>query len=479
MKKTALYVRQSLEKDKQKMSIDMQKSVCIEWADKNGYQISKVYQDYNVSGLKTKIEDRNGLSELLRDIEGGFVENVIVYKRDRLARDVQQYLEIYERFKDEKVHIHFTADNEPPLFQGPVGELLELVISGVAQYEGENINKKLIDSRIAKVKMSVDNKKIYWGGGTLPFGFVSKDGVLQHINDEAVEKIRCVFETFSRGVLADEGNISIPIPSLTEAAKHLRFKDASQVESIVKNRIHTGYVVQRIGKFTAEHFFKDFRVVDEETFQRAQEIYNSFKRGKVSRKSPPIITCEFICEECHSPMAFKKDNQMYRCENKPRAHKTHQNDLENAVRNQVLSYLVKLLKVNKRYVHKELAKLLSNEMDSKIDTYKKEREEKVSELKRYVEWDIKRKKPFRKVDLNKTYRIVSMCEKRFNVLLKEKKKIKKWIDKHSIDLTSVESLPMKVQEKAFDHIATVTFSPKSGIKCIFINHNYSDGEEIG
>jgi len=82
--KTRIYTRFSpRRKAEDCLSCETQEQLCREYAEKKGYQVIEVYSDENMSG---KDLDRPGLQDVLADLKRG--EILLVYKRDRLARDL-------------------------------------------------------------------------------------------------------------------------------------------------------------------------------------------------------------------------------------------------------------------------------------------------------------------------------------------------------------------------------------------------------
>lgn len=83
--RTGCYVRKSQEdKGRQVQSIESQIDVLTEIENREGFKISKSYQD-NASAYKPN--NRLGFNELLQDINTGKIEGVICWKADRLARN--------------------------------------------------------------------------------------------------------------------------------------------------------------------------------------------------------------------------------------------------------------------------------------------------------------------------------------------------------------------------------------------------------
>ena len=89
MKTEAIYARQSVEK-KDSLSIEGQIKQCEVMLKSNS---PLVYKDEGFSGKNT---DRPALKRLIQDIELGKIEKVIVYKLDRISRNITDFYRLYE-----------------------------------------------------------------------------------------------------------------------------------------------------------------------------------------------------------------------------------------------------------------------------------------------------------------------------------------------------------------------------------------------
>lgn len=121
--------------------------------------------DHDVSATKLKMKDRPKLMELLRLIKEGKVKNVIAYKRDRLARNFYEFVDITRTFIKNNVEIVYTASNEPP-FRNKLA--LEAFYGMFGQMEGENIRTRTSDARkqypssIFGYKRMKEDKQVYY-----------------------------------------------------------------------------------------------------------------------------------------------------------------------------------------------------------------------------------------------------------------------------------------------------------------------------
>lgn len=61
--------------------------------------IHEEYTDEYVSSRKVTLLDRPNMARLIQDIKERTIERILVYKRDRLARNLNEHLELYKLFK--------------------------------------------------------------------------------------------------------------------------------------------------------------------------------------------------------------------------------------------------------------------------------------------------------------------------------------------------------------------------------------------
>lgn len=88
-----------------------------------------------ISGAK---DDRPGLNALLDYVREGDV--VVVWKLDRLGRDMLHILQVVEQLKNKGVHLKSITDNVDTTT--PVGELMLGLMSSFAQYERSLIRER-------------------------------------------------------------------------------------------------------------------------------------------------------------------------------------------------------------------------------------------------------------------------------------------------------------------------------------------------
>ena len=97
----AIYVRKSVISTDPSMSIETQISKCKDYLKGNDYSgKQEVFVDDGYSGKNTL---RPKFQELMDKVEMGLVEVIIVYRLDRISRNVVDFYAMYGEFKKHKI----------------------------------------------------------------------------------------------------------------------------------------------------------------------------------------------------------------------------------------------------------------------------------------------------------------------------------------------------------------------------------------
>ena len=107
MIKAVIYSRVSSESERQ--DTERQTKELIEYADRKGYEIIKVYEE-KVSGFK-KNERRPVFLQLLSDVQATQVDKILVWELSRIGRSVLQSLQNIQTLHDLKVGIYIKNFN--------------------------------------------------------------------------------------------------------------------------------------------------------------------------------------------------------------------------------------------------------------------------------------------------------------------------------------------------------------------------------
>ncbi len=166
--KTAVYVRVSTEEQvKEGYSISAQKERLDAYIKSQGWELVSYYVDEGVSAKDT---NRPELQRMLKNIEEGFIDVVLVYRLDRLTRSVLDLYQLLESF--EKNGCHFKSATEVYDTTTAIGRLFITLVAALAQWERENLGERVRMGMTQKVREGE------WHGSTPPYGYQLDNGSL-------------------------------------------------------------------------------------------------------------------------------------------------------------------------------------------------------------------------------------------------------------------------------------------------------------
>lgn len=169
-------------------SIEEQELRCKASIAAHGWEYVGTYSDPGISG---RTMNRPGLQQMLKDIETGLIDAVVIYKLDRLSRKQRDTMTIIEDcfLKNEVilVSLNETLDTSTPWGRAMIG-----ILSSFNQMESENIQMRTQMGREAKIKQGG------YAGGKPPIGYKVENGELVVVPEEA-EIVKLVFSLRKQG----------------------------------------------------------------------------------------------------------------------------------------------------------------------------------------------------------------------------------------------------------------------------------------
>ena len=102
MRKAAIYARFSSGKQDE-VSIDAQVRACREYAAGKGLTVIDTYADGAVSGKGSKTASRKAYQRMLRNVDKGLFDVILIHKHDRVARNLGEHASLEKRLKDRRV----------------------------------------------------------------------------------------------------------------------------------------------------------------------------------------------------------------------------------------------------------------------------------------------------------------------------------------------------------------------------------------
>jgi len=215
-------------------SLSLQEERCREYAKSRGWHVLKVRTDV-ASGRDA--DGRPSYMALLRDIDSGEIDGIIVYRLDRLSRNVRDVYDFLGR--TDQAGIGFASTSEAFDTTTAMGRALLGVAAVFAQLTREMIGE---NSKDGLAKRAAAGK--YNGcKNPAPYGYDYTDGRLV-VNNEQAAVVRRMFDTFAhqgKGVTAIAGRLNREAVPGNRGGQWSR----SQVRRMLISRLYLGEVTCR------------------------------------------------------------------------------------------------------------------------------------------------------------------------------------------------------------------------------------------
>ena len=255
--RVVIYVRVSSKEQVDGYSIGEQIERLEKYADAMEWDIVKTFVDPGYSGGNT---DRPGLKEMIKEIENGDIDKVVVYKLDRLSRSQLDTLYLIEKVflanNTDFVSMSENFDTSTPFGRAMIG-----ILAVFAQLEREQIKERTMVGKEARAK---EGK--WHGSKYVPTGYnynIEKD-LLEVVEYEAIQ-VREIFDMFLKGSTVRTIETTLRKKGYTHK---FGYWDPKTIRRALANKTYLGYVRYHDEYYKAEHI----PIIDEETFNNAQEL---------------------------------------------------------------------------------------------------------------------------------------------------------------------------------------------------------------
>ena len=163
------YVRCST--TKQENSVETQKKMIEDFCEIQEIKLDDIIVDEGISGSGEKTHKRDGYNSVMKMVEDGEVENVVVISLSRWGRNLGEIYKSVELMNNTDTHFYSIKENIDT--SSPYGRFTINLLSSLYEMELELIRERVKDT----LKVKKENGKVY---SKTPFGF-------DRMGDELVE----------------------------------------------------------------------------------------------------------------------------------------------------------------------------------------------------------------------------------------------------------------------------------------------------
>jgi site-specific DNA recombinase len=257
--------------------------------------------------------DRPALTKLLRAVEAGDLDCVVVYKVDRLSRSLLDFTRMLSIF--EKHQVSFVAVTQQFNTSTSLGRLTLNILLSFAQFERELIGERTRD------KMAAARRKGKWVGGCPVLGYdVGHGGGRLVVNEQEAERVRTIFALFE-----EHGSAQLTLAEIERRGWQLkswtrktgRFRPGgpfarNSLRRLLTNILYTGAIRHKGQAYPGEHP----AILAPGTWERVQKLIvhrGAFASSKSRNKHLALLSRLLYCESCGTRMVYsysgKNDRQ--------------------------------------------------------------------------------------------------------------------------------------------------------------------------
>jgi len=285
-------------------SIEGQRKVCYEYAERNGYKIIGEYIDRALTGTS---DSRPEFLRMINDSAKRQFQGILVYQLDRFARNRYDSATYKAKLKKNGVKVLSAREN---ISDDASGVLMEAVLEGMAEYFSAELSQKV------KRGMSLTAQKCEFTGSGVSLGYKIVDKKFA-IDEETAPIVKRIFEMYLAG------------STMAEIIRYLNENGVktSKGNSFNKNSIR---LILTNRRYLGIYKYNDIeipggvpRIIDDITFEETQVLMEKNKKAPARAKTIEenyLLTTKIFCGHCDCAMtgvcgtsASKKVHQYYYC----------------------------------------------------------------------------------------------------------------------------------------------------------------------
>ena len=369
MKRVGCLYRVSTKKQTYNNDIPVQKEACRKFIKtKNDWTLEKEYMELGVSGYKVGEKERDVLQTIKKDVSNKKIDILLVFMFDRIGRREDETPFVVKWLIDQGIEVWSVNEGQREI-KNSYDRLINYITYWQAQGESEKISIRAKEERIRLTKLGI------YMGYYAPFGYkmvesdlyskIGKQRKVLEIYEEEAKTIRLIYNLIAINEYGtDKVSIYLNNKKIKRRKKGILW-DSNAILEIVKNPIYKGYVSfgkrnkmkgndkrrQKEDWIIAEKRNDSIVIISEEIWEKANNLIISRKRKsgeRVLRLLSGYTRCGY-CGNYIVPKGKTKYTYML-CKGKQK---------------------IGECEYSKNYRVDILEEIVSNEIKTYLDTYKK------------------------------------------------------------------------------------------------------------
>ncbi len=291
----AIYTRVSVESQDDISSCDVQFELCSAYIRSlRSLGLELIEERFSDDGLSGATLERPALLRLLEVVRSRGIDRLVIYRLDRLTRNLRHFTTLFEELKNNDVELDVAT--APETGAAALDTLMLNILASFSEFERDLAATRIAESR---AHLKSHGRRI---AGATPFGYNADPRTKQLVVcAEKAEAIRRMF------TLADQGLPPSAIAAFGNAQGWVTGSGspwtARQVLAILTNHTYAGMVEHQNSFYEGCHQ----ALIDRELYYRVQDRIaggrTAAPRKNANRVTRPwVLRGILICENCGRPM---------------------------------------------------------------------------------------------------------------------------------------------------------------------------------
>lgn len=265
--RAAIYARTSSPNQVFGRSLDEQVRQCWQRCEMVGWEVTNVFRDEAESAKDT---ERPMFQVMERKSEQDQFDVIVFWKLDRLSRSIMHAVQLEHQFRELGIALHSVTEQLDTTTAA--GRFNFRNIANAAEFERDLIKQR---TQMGFKALALEGK---WPNDTPPLGYRKRDDDRLEVLDEEAQLVREIFDAYIEAR-------SMPQVAFDLNARGITTKDGNEwtaraVRDVLGNEIYIGvYSVSGV-----EEAAEEYAIVDEEVFERVQEVRHRFQRGRDAKR---------------------------------------------------------------------------------------------------------------------------------------------------------------------------------------------------
>ncbi len=299
----AIYTRKSTEEglEQEFNSLDNQREAAENYIMSQRHEGWMLLPDYyDDGGFSGGTLERPALKRLMRDIERGEIDAVVVYKVDRLSRSLTDFAKLVDVF--DRHQVSFVSVTQQFSTTTSMGRLTLNILLSFAQFEREVIGERVRD------KIAASKRKGMWMGGYLPLGYDVVERKLI-VNEEEAKQVRHIFNRFV--TLKSATALATELRSQGMRTKSFMLRSGKPkpnvliskafIYKLLNNRIYIGEITHKDKNYPGQHE----AIISKALWNDVHSILQVSPRTRANEtriQTPALLRGLALCGGCQAPM---------------------------------------------------------------------------------------------------------------------------------------------------------------------------------